>query len=90
MADTLPISMPRERSVKYIGWRQRRDERAQQGSSQAYVRPLETVTFFKNLGRFLTSLDDDWSEVVGNLQKSQKIRACLSIILGMKGYSPRV
>ena len=46
------------------------------------------VTFFKYLGRVLMSLDDDWLEAVGNLQKSRKNWVCLPIILGMEGDSP--
>ena len=34
--------------------------------------------------------DDDWTEVVGNLQKERKIWARLSRILGREGYNTRV
>ena len=57
---------------------------------KAYGRPLETVIFFKYFGWVLTSLDDDWSELVGNLHKYQKSWYRLSIILGMEGASTRV
>ena len=30
----------------------------------AYIHPLETVLSFKYLGRILSALDDDWTEVV--------------------------
>ena len=46
------------------------------------------VTSLKYLVRVLMSLDDDWLEVVGNLQKSRKSWARLPIILGMEGDSP--
>ena len=57
---------------------------------QAYGIPLETVTNLKYLGRILTASDDDCLEVVGNLRKVRKSLACLLIILGREGDSPRV
>ena len=60
------------------------------GTFQAYGRPLETVAYFKYLGRIFTASDDDWPEVVDNLGKAQKIWACLLIILRREGASPRL
>ena len=40
---------------------------------QEYGRLLETVTELKYLGRFLTAMYDDWTEVIVNLQKWWKI-----------------
>ena len=39
---------------------------------QAYVRPLETVTSFKYMGRALAAADGNWPAVVGNLKKARK------------------
>ena len=44
---------------------------------QAYDRPLESVTSFKYVGQIMASSDEDWSPVVGNLEKESKICACL-------------
>ena len=34
--------------------------------------PLENVTVFKYLGRVMTAGDDEWTSVVGNLQRERK------------------
>ena len=57
---------------------------------QAYVRPLETVTSFKYLGRVLVALDDYWLTVVRNLRNSWKSWSLLLIIMGRELASPRV
>ena len=48
------------------------------------------MTSFKYLRRLLTVMDDDWPEVIVNLQKAQKIWARLSMILGREGAYPRL
>ena len=53
-------------------------------------RPIVMVTGFKYLGPILISLDNNWSEVVGNLQKARKFWARMKRILGRYGASPRV
>ena len=57
---------------------------------KAYGSPLETVTYFKYLGRILTTSDDDWTEFVGNLQKVWKSLARLLRILEREGDIPRL
>ena len=39
---------------------------------QAYEKPLENVTEFNYLVRAMTSGDDNWPAVAGNLQKARK------------------
>ena len=57
---------------------------------RVYVRPLTLVLSFKHLDHILTSLDNDWTEVVGNLWKLRKKLARLSRILGWEGKNKRV
>ena len=57
---------------------------------QAYGRPLETVLSFKYLGCPLIATDNDWPEIITNLQKARNIWARLSIILGREGADTRV
>ena len=57
---------------------------------QAYDRPLETVSSLKYLGLPLTAIDNDWPEVIINLQKAQNIWARLSRILIWEGADTRV
>ena len=56
---------------------------------QAYGRPLAKFTLFKYLGQVLTVADDNWPEVIGNLQKELKIWARLARILIREGAMPR-
>ena len=39
---------------------------------EAYGEPIKNVSAFQYLGRVLTSGDNDWLAVVGNLGKAQK------------------
>ena len=39
---------------------------------EAYCAPLVNVTAFKYLGLVMTAEDDDWTAVVGNLQRTRK------------------
>ena len=48
---------------------------------EAYGAPLENVTVFKYLGRVMMEVDDDWPEVLGNLQKVRRRWGRLSRIL---------
>ena len=57
---------------------------------EAYGKPLETVTIFKYLGRFMTAGDDDWPAVAGNLVKARKIWGRLARILSREGSDKMV
>ena len=48
------------------------------------------MTEFKYLGRILTVTDDDWPEVVGNLNKARMSWERLSWVLGREVADPRV
>ena len=50
--------------------------------SQAYRRPLETVTLFKYLGQVIMAGDDNCLAVMIKLKKLRKRRAQLMRILG--------
>ena len=58
--------------------------------SQAYIRPLETVTLFNYLGRVLMAGDDECPAVMINLKKVRKSWAQLTRILGREGANLRV
>ena len=68
-----------------------REEEAQASTAvfQAYRRPLLTVTEFKYLGWFLTAYDDEWQEVVANIQKSLIRWSSFFRILGWERSDPR-
>ena len=53
-----------------------------------YMRPLETVTAFKYLGRVLTVSDDNCPAVVDNLRKAPSRWAHFSRTLGQEGADP--
>ena len=57
---------------------------------EAYGDPLENMTEFKYLGRFMTAVDDDWPALVGNLRKARKSWGRLSRILSREGADPNV
>ena len=57
---------------------------------QAYGGQLETVTAFKYLGRVMTTRDDNWPAVAGNLRKSWKSCTRMTRILGQEGADPRI
>ena len=80
------------RGVDQKRWRLEKEE-SQAGILtvfQAYDRPLETVSSLKYLGLPLTAIDNDWPEVIINLQKARKIWARLSRILVWEGADTRV
>ena len=52
---------------------------------QAYGRPLETVNSLKYLGQVLTAEENDWTAVVGQLEKARKSWSWLTRILGAGG-----
>ena len=52
---------------------------------EAYGRPLEKVMAFKYLGRILMASDNNWLEVVANLQCARKHWGWLYWILGWEG-----
>ena len=51
----------------------------------AYGIHLSPVTSFTYLGRILSVVDNDWSEVVGNLQKARQERMWLTRVLISQG-----
>ena len=51
----------------------------------AYGQPLENVSSFKYLGRWLTENDSDWQAVTGNLKKARKKWGRISRILVQEG-----
>ena len=57
---------------------------------EAYGEPLEILTAFRYLGRVLTTGDDDWLAVVGNLGKARKSWGRLSRILIREGVDPKL
>ena len=48
------------------------------------------MTTFRYLVRVMTAVYDDWTSVVGNLQKARKSWERLSQILRRKGADPKV
>ena len=59
-------------------------------SFQAHRISLNSVTSLKYLVHIITSLDDAWTELVGNLQNLRKRWMRLSIILIIEGAKSRV
>ena len=55
-----------------------------------YGEQLQTVSWFKYLGRILTEGDYDWSAVAGNLVKARKSWGRLQGILSREGAKKRV
>ena len=55
---------------------------------QAYGRSLKTVTVFKDLGRALTTSDENWPEVIANIWKDWIRWTCLYIIWGWEEENP--
>ena len=81
--------------IKGAEWKHKRLEVEETREStvrtfQIYGRPLELVTPFKYLERIMTNLENNWTEVVGDLRKARKIWARLLIILGGGGPNTRV
>ena len=56
----------------------------------AYGKPMAAVLEFRYLGRLLTTTDDDWPEVAGNIQKARMIWERLARVLGREGADPKV
>ena len=56
---------------------------------EAYVHPLSIVSSFLYLGHTLTGMEDDWTEVFGNLWKERFTWPHLSQILERKGVDER-
>ena len=57
---------------------------------EAYVKPIETVTNFKYLGRVMTAGDDDWPSVAGNLVKARTSWGRIAWILIREGAKKSV
>ena len=63
-----------------------------------YGKPMEAVSEFRYLGRLLTSTDDDWSALAGNIRKARVSWGslarvswgCLARVLGREGADPKV
>ena len=59
-------------------------------ASEVYREKLQTVPWFKYLGRILTEGDDDWPAVAVNLVKARKSWRRLQGILSREGATKRV
>ena len=59
-------------------------------SFEAYVAPLKNLTVFRYLRRVMTAVDDDWSTIVGNLQRAMNSWGWLLRILIREGADPKV
>ena len=55
----------------------------------AYSTPLTAVSLFRNLGRTLSSTNDNWLEVEQNLWRARGKWGRLAEILGSKGVDKR-
>ena len=55
-----------------------------------YRKPMEAVSEFCYLGRLLTTTDDDWPEVSGNIRKARVSLGRLARVLGREGADPKV
>ena len=51
---------------------------------------MEVVAEFCYLGRLLTSTDDDWPAVAGNIRKARVSWGRLERVLGREGADPKV
>ena len=56
----------------------------------AYRTQMRAVTEFKYLGRVLTSTNDDWPAVAGNIRKAKANWGRLAWVLGREGADPKV
>ena len=56
----------------------------------AYGRPLEMVTSFKYLAQVISATDNDWTEVVRNLDRAKMVWRRMSWILSREGATPWV
>ena len=56
----------------------------------AYGTQMRVVMVFKYLGRVLTSMDDDWPVVAGNIRKARANWGRLARVLGREGADPKV
>ena len=57
---------------------------------EAYEKPMETVSTFKYLGQLMTTGDDNWPSVAGNLVKARKSWGRQSRILSREWADKRV
>ena len=55
----------------------------------AYGQTLATVIYFCYLGRILTTIDDDWLAVIGNIRKARQRWSNILHILGREGVDAR-
>ena len=56
----------------------------------AYRRLLEMMTSFKYLGRVISVADDDWPEVIRNLENAWAVWRRMTRILGREEAMPRM
>ena len=56
----------------------------------AYGKPMEAVSEFRYLGRLLTTTDDDWPEVAGNIRKARVSWGRLVGVIGREGADPKL
>ena len=56
----------------------------------AYRKPMEVVSEFWYLGRLLTTTENDWTEVAGNIKKARGSWGRLARVLGREGADPKV
>ena len=56
----------------------------------AYGKPMKAMSEFRYLGRLLTSMDDDWPEMAGNIRKARVSWGRLARVLGREGADPKM
>ena len=57
---------------------------------EAYGKPLETVSAFKYLGWVMTTVDNAWPAVAGNLVTAQRSWGRMSRVISREGADNRV
>ena len=73
--------------------RQLEEKETRENSEQvfhAYGKPMEAVSEFRYLRRLLTTTDDDWPAVAGNIQKARVSWGRLARVLGREGADSKV
>ena len=68
---TLQCTWGADRRRRHLSTEEEREVTARDFS--AYWRPLEMLTYFKDLGRVILATDDYWPAVVGNLARSKTV-----------------
>ena len=52
--------------------------------------PLGKVSLFKHMGRPLMATDENWTEVIANIQNTRKSCSCMDLVLGWEGVDTRI